>query len=498
MKQQFPWISGIFILMMVLEIGGISPEVAHGQFTDQRYQLGKRLARFERGWQSATPERRKSCVEPMEQAVSSFFSLKLDAATRLLDIAFLKTQVFSPEVHDAWIATNAWSMEIETPWIDPNDARIRFRIKPAFSESGPNSGPYTAASIPSETQLRLVLGDGGMGSLSLPMTDALEWQEWQLNSLHPGDFSIQAHTQAMVGSVAVDMIAPRLSVIPDLKNRLAKVELWYETHRRDRGTTRIATARSLAKQLLLTAKGNATEIDLPWSKWLRDWEVLGPGGTSLEEWIASTEAESRWMTLSDGQRNQSVRLAIPQGGQGPWPVLIALHGAGGSENMFFETYGAGRLIELARNRSWLVVSPRQTLGGLAMNVPQILDALEEFLPIDRQRIGLVGHSMGAAQAIAQVSAHPDQVQAVVALGGGGNLGERVDPSQRDLLREIPFWVAAGDQDFGRRGAVKLANDLREIGATVEYRTYDNVEHMVIVQAALDDVFEFLDDCGSGR
>lgn len=157
--------------------------------------------------------------------------------------------------------------------------------------------------------------------------------------------------------------------------------------------------------------------------------------------------------------------------------------------MFFESYGAGRLIDLARQRGWLVVSPRQTmsLNGLSMNVAQILDGLSEIAPNVSKQAVLVGHSMGAAQAISQVSKHPERVRAVAALGGGGR------PTASDALTQIPFWVAAGTNDFGRSGARALAKQLEQMGCIATYRDYPEVEHMVIVQAALDDVFAFLDE-----
>jgi hypothetical protein len=39
----------------------------------------------------------------------------------------------------------------------------------------------------------------------------------------------------------------------------------------------------------------------------------------------------------------------------------------------------------------------------------------------------------------------------------------------------------------------LAKQLKEIQANVQYNDFENVEHLVIVQAALDDVFRFFDD-----
>ena len=201
------------------------------------------------------------------------------------------------------------------------------------------------------------------------------------------------------------------------------------------------------------------------------------------------------MQLSRGKGTQIVRLEVPDLSEGDAskkrPVLIALHGAGGSENMFFETYGAGRLVSLSRERGWIVVSPRQSMlgfggGGLGLDVRSILEVLETVLPIDRERVFLVGHSMGAAQAIAQVSKSPEEIRGVAALGGGGSVRDSAP------LRRIPFWVGAGDRDFGKAGAKGLSQQLKRLGCEATYREYADVEHMVIVQAALDDVFAFFD------
>ena len=53
-----------------------------------------------------------------------------------------------------------------------------------------------------------------------------------------------------------------------------------------------------------------------------------------------------------------------------------------------------------------------------MDLGQMVEALSEILPVDRTKVMLVGHSMGAAQAMTQVSKHPERVLGVAALGGG--------------------------------------------------------------------------------
>ncbi|MFN9789279.1 MAG: hypothetical protein ACK54R_06060, partial [Pirellulaceae bacterium] len=65
-------------LLVAGTIVGWAPAMLHGQ--SPRYELGKRLQRFERQWQTADAEARIASVRPIEEAVQLFFSLNLPAA----------------------------------------------------------------------------------------------------------------------------------------------------------------------------------------------------------------------------------------------------------------------------------------------------------------------------------------------------------------------------------------------------------------------------------
>ncbi len=69
---------GLFVLF--------ANSVGHGQ--EERWELGKRLRRFEIAWQTADSNGRTRCVRPMQKAVENFFSLRLTAAAKELDEAF--------------------------------------------------------------------------------------------------------------------------------------------------------------------------------------------------------------------------------------------------------------------------------------------------------------------------------------------------------------------------------------------------------------------------
>src|SRR5262249_25455194 len=116
------------------------------------------------------------------------------------------------------------------------------------------------------------------------------------------------------------------------------------------------------------------------------------------------------------------------------------------------------------------------------------DAIDKLYPVDRQRVFLLGHSMGAAQAIASALATPTRFAGVAALASGGAVREVT------ALAELPFFIAVGKEDFAYPNARKLAFDLKKAGVnSVRFREYPELEHLLIVQEALPDVFAFFDE-----
>lgn len=499
------------------------------QLAQDRYQLGRRLARFERAWQLGNNTFRSASTPAMEKAVTSFFSLQLSLAGQSLDEAWMDALGVPPSDQKRWMNSTPWLVDWDSPCIASNSSPLVlrgslrsfysneapsndpqstpdvlsipwqfsiFRWQPSYEENTPSSSPPTLSPAPAKPIAEFQFSPPASSDAPL---------EIHLPPLPPGDYLAVITLGKNLNNP--ELLCEAFSVIENLEPRIANVESWLDEHRRDSGSTLVSTTRFAAKEILKGRKGTPTESDLPWNQLLSDFEQLSnpeqPNSTAppsasepnsnpstLQTW--SQKPGTKWIQLSRDKSSQILRVEVPNRvseNSGPppkTPVLIALHGAGGSENMFFETYGAGRLVTLAKQRGWIVVSPRQTMSGLGMDVPKMLDALEEILPIDRNSILLCGHSMGAAQAMSQVSRAPDSIRAVAALGGGG----AVRPSQ--AIQTIPFFVAAGERDFGKPRAKALAAQLKQSKCTVDYKEYPNVEHMVVVQAALDDVFDFFD------
>ncbi len=127
-----------------------------------------------------------------------------------------------------------------------------------------------------------------------------------------------------------------------------------------------ATLREHAQLLIQAGKGSKLESDYPLHQLLSLDESLMASDDPWKKKIRdAAQSHDVWLQLAKGRKRVPVRLRIPSdesaksGSKVAMPVLFLMHGAGGSENMFFETYGAGGAVQAALDRGWLVVAPRQ-------------------------------------------------------------------------------------------------------------------------------------------
>ena len=447
-----------------------------------RAELGKRLRRFEIAWQEADAPRRAAAVEPMTAAVRSFFTLELQAAARHLDGAWFTVR--SGEAPDPTERAAIATAVTATPVLaDTTAETLSLAFEPFYKVERDG-----AAAAPDAAQLRLLIVDGAGETRAQRQGDWAETGgtiQWQTGPLPAGDLTLVVEWLNEPQPIEIARIG--LSRVERLRERLDALAAAANTWPEATPPTVRATVAALLPLLAALEAGRGQETDFPAARLLCFAEGLRAGAPLQADTIReAAQNGDLWLTLSTGRGEVPVRLRAPADAAGPLPVLFLHHGAGGSENMFFDTCGAGRAAALGIERGWLVVAPRQGLFGLALDVEEMLDLLGDSFEIDSSRVFLVGHSMGAGQVAKQVGLHPETVAAAVALGGGAAApaGEKA--------KRVPWLVAAGAADFGRPGAAALAKRLEAAGATVDFREYPDVEHMVIVQAALDDVFRFLD------
>jgi len=248
---------------------------------------------------------------------------------------------------------------------------------------------------------------------------------------------------------------------------------------------RTLTARRTLLESL--AVGSSEETDYPAARLLHEAEAMASAAAEGEAWFGPQVRGQHWLALPMGRRTASVRLLVPStyDPASPGPLVLALHGMGGSENMFFDAYGAGLAAQLCEERGWLLVAPR--VSPLGVPAAAVLEALQGRLPFDGEQVLLMGHSMGAGVGQRLVAESPAAFRAFAAMGGGG--------AQRDVepWSKVPVYATAGARDFGRAGAEALHTSLEGTGTAARTLVIEpGTEHLLIVAEALPSIFGWFD------
>jgi predicted esterase len=180
-----------------------------------------------------------------------------------------------------------------------------------------------------------------------------------------------------------------------------------------------------------------------------------------------------------GQRKLGLRdtgdaiLHVPPGTTSPTPLLVLLHGAGGSGErmltrvgMFSDEAGIPVLALSSEGRTWDAI--RGTFGADAEHIDAALDATFARLPIDPARVVIGGFSDGATYALSLGLINGDLFHKVIAFSPGF------------LIESEPYghpavFLSHGRRDdilpFDRCGA-RLATLLKDEGYALTFRAFD--------------------------
>lgn len=391
-----------------------------------RYDMAVRLPVLERTWLEAPEARRREAVDQVSQAVTGFFSGQFGRVCEILDraTATLAARELRPD--------DAVTVRARRPVADVNEP---LEIVAYFAY--PTRGEV-AVSVGEERQ-SLTSGRAVVLRGSSPIEGGLT-------------------------SVEV-RIADRKVTVPFLRAEGIAEQL------RRWAASEDPVVRAIGEELdRIRTNPDQREIEPDYASWWREAadRFARPGPRPGPVPIA--RYGSTWL-----------RGHIPAEGAGREVLVIALHGAGGSENMFMEGYGAGLALRLAKERGWSFLSPRS--GPRAAQ--DALDYFVTYMGIAPRRLFVMGHSMGGGLTLqsGSLSRKPDAVALFAPAGTG------VPPA----LAEVPMFLAVGAQELAmlRMGAQNLARSQagRE---NFEFRTYDPSEHLMIVADALPDAFRFLD------
>ena len=181
---------------------------------------------------------------------------------------------------------------------------------------------------------------------------------------------------------------------------------------------------------------------LCWPSVMHWWRLPSPGQIGFDSFEADTMAREFVIQLpsaySKGQH---------------WPLVVFLHGSG--ERKYDAAIVHGR--DVLRQRLPAIVAAPTCLpscGWAPDAVAELIQCIASGYHVDRNRIYLVGYSMGGYGAWETAAAHPELFAAIVPISGGG------DPNQAKPLTRLAIWAFHGENDK----AVKVEESQRMIEA----------------------------------
>lgn len=451
---------------------------AYASAQADRFELGRRLIHFEQAWDKCDDAQgRKRVVPHLNRAVRAFFTFDFGSAGDSLDRArHALASNDEPAAETRW--AESLYMLPEYRYAVAKQAELAVVIKPFYK---------TIDAIPKNAKVRVFLNP--QQTTEAAIAEFPVGLKCPSKNIRAGDQQI--HMEVLLDGKAVAKQSLAVSYSDDLAARLAFLR--KALGEIDKASTiEQSTLRHVTTMLTDLAEKKVPETNLPANRLLMEAEALLQAIKKGDRYYESPRSGQFWLRVPTGKTTEPIRLFIPENldAKKPAPVVFALHGAGGSENMFFDTYGDGIAAKLCKERGWVMVATRANgffgVGG-APNVAAILDQLEKRFPLDLKRVYLVGHSMGAGHVLSVVQETPERFAGAAALGGGGAV------RKADAFKKVPLFVGCGKADFALAGARNLASALKKTeDAKVTFREYDDIEHLLIVRDALPEVFRAWD------
>jgi predicted esterase len=196
---------------------------------------------------------------------------------------------------------------------------------------------------------------------------------------------------------------------------------------------------------------------------------------------------------------QPYRIFIPNGYDPAkkWPLIVALHGMGGNENSFFDSYNKGVIKEEAEKRGYLILCPKgrgaadMYLGNAQKDVFDSLDHMQQLYNIDPDRIYLMGHSMGGYGTWSTAIVKPELFAALAPFSGGGMPQVYLGLKK---IAHIPWFVVHGDKDptVNVEESRKLVKAGQDLGIKIIYKEIPGGDHTNIVIPQFKEMYDFFD------
>ncbi len=237
--------------------------------------------------------------------------------------------------------------------------------------------------------------------------------------------------------------------------------------------------------------------------------VLAAAKAGKDPFRGRTGDMERHYVLAGANEVMPYRVYVPTTytGAAPTPLVIALHGLGGSEDSLFDAYGK-RPVALAEQHGFLMAAPlgyrpdgfygagvsgasdaavRRRAALSEQDVLEVVRLMKAHYKVDERRVYLIGHSMGAIGTWHLASKHPHLWAALGPFSGTGS------PALAEGMKTIPQIVVHGDADptVNVEGSRAMVAALKKAGAEVTYVEVPGGDHTDVVVPNLPKVFAFL-------
>ena len=205
------------------------------------------------------------------------------------------------------------------------------------------------------------------------------------------------------------------------------------------------------------------------------------------------------------------RMYVPASynGSKAYPLIVALHGLGGTEDSFFDGYNKA-LPPLAEQHGYIVAAPlgyrvdgsygwglgtppadprtRRTQELSEQDVMQVLQHVRQQYKIDENRIYLMGHSMGAIGTWKIAPKYPDVWAAIAPISGNGA------PDTLEKIRNVPEIIVHGDNDptVNVAGSRTMVAKLKSLGVEHTYIEVPGGLHSDVVAPNVAAIVDFFD------
>jgi pimeloyl-ACP methyl ester carboxylesterase len=468
-------------MRVALVVGLLCWAAAWSQSPISRADLAVRLIETEACWEAhrESVEARLRATRPLSEGLTAFFSGRFDALARNLTLACAALRSDAPPTPEMLYAG---ALGVRIPPVVDKDALergevvLRGQLFAYYAAEKPETPLQLRWRITPRGETRTV----GEGTLDAPEPGSTMTL---LTRAPEGDY--EAHFELRHGEQTLRQWRQTFSVIAHLQARLEALERAAESHDDAEPVERmtVLNARDVLQNAL---KGDSPETFYPLLRLLQLAEQLAAGWEAgASGWRAAPG--DYWMATLHRERKVAFRLFVPKQFQPnrPIPLVVALHGAGGNEHLFFEGYGLGIVLKEAEKRGWAVIAPRAEME--LAHIGGALEAAQKLLPIDPARVYLMGHSMGGAHSFAAIAQFPDRFRAVAIFAGAGQ------PAQ--VPADLPILMTVGEQELSMlKTTIENAyRRLQELNLKVlEYKKYDGCDHLMIVREAMPDAFAFFD------